>query len=81
MIWHPNALLHPGVTFVHQEIKGGLGVLKLDVQNKCILSKWIFKLLNGDGVWQQLLRNKYLKHKTLTQVQHLPGDSQFRAGS
>jgi len=38
-----------------------LGVLNLDVQNKCLLSKWLFKLLNEDGVWQPLLRNKYLK--------------------
>jgi hypothetical protein len=40
----------------------------------------LFKLLNGDGVRQQLLRNKYLLDKTLTQVQHMPGDSQFWAG-
>jgi hypothetical protein len=46
--------------------QGGLGVLNLDVQNRCLLSKWLFKLLNEDGVWQQLLRNKYLKNKTLT---------------
>jgi hypothetical protein len=39
-----------------------------------------FKLLNGDGIWQQLLRNKYLKTKTLTQVQYMLGDSQFWAG-
>ena len=48
--------------------QGGLGVLNLDVQNKCLQSKRLFKLLNGDGVWQQLLRNKYLKDKTLTHV-------------
>jgi hypothetical protein len=36
-------------------------------------------LLNGDEILQQLLRNKYLKTKTLTQVQHMPGDFQFWA--
>ena len=30
--------------------QGGLGVLNLDVHNKCLLSKWLFKLINGDGV-------------------------------
>jgi len=60
--------------------QGGLGVLNLDVDNKCLLSKWLFKLLNGDRVWQQMLRNKYLRDKTLTQVQYLPRDSQFWAG-
>jgi len=36
-------------------------------------------LLNGDGVWQDLLTNKYLRDKSLTQVQYMPGDSQFWA--
>ena len=48
--------------------QGVLGVLNLDVHNKCLLNKWLFRLLNEDGVWQQLLRNKYLRDKTLTQV-------------
>jgi hypothetical protein len=60
--------------------QGELGVLNLDVHNKCILSKWIFKLINGEGLWQQILKNKYLRDKTLTQVQHLPGDSKFWTG-
>jgi hypothetical protein len=57
-----------------------LGVLNLDIQNKFLLSKWLLKLLNSDGIWQQLHRNKYLKTKTLTQVQYMPRDSQFWAG-
>jgi hypothetical protein len=57
-----------------------LGVLNLGVHNRCLLSKWLFRLLNEDRVWQQLLRNKYLRDKSLTQVQYLPGDSQFWAG-
>jgi hypothetical protein len=60
--------------------QGGLGVLNLEVHNKCLLSKWLFKLINGDEVWQQILRNKYLRDKTLTQVQYMPGDYQFWAG-
>jgi hypothetical protein len=40
--------------------QGGLGILDLEEQNKCLLSKWVFNLINGDGAWQQLLRNKYL---------------------
>ena len=52
----------------------------LDVQNKCLLSKWLFRLINEDGVWQQLLRNKYLGTKPLSQVEKKPGDSQFWLG-
>jgi hypothetical protein len=47
------------------KIQGGLGIQNLDIQNKCLLSKWLFKLLNEDGMWQELLRNKYIKGKTL----------------
>jgi hypothetical protein len=43
--------------------QGGLGIEVLELKNKCLLSKWIFKLL-FEGVWQQLLHNKYIK-KTL----------------
>ena len=55
--------------------QGGLGVLNLDIMNRCLLSKWLFKLLNGDGLWQNLLRNKYLKGKPLSHMSHKPGTS------
>ncbi|WVZ94165.1 hypothetical protein U9M48_040091, partial [Paspalum notatum var. saurae] len=58
----------------------GLGILNLEIQNKCLLSKWLFKLLNEDGMWQQLLRKKYIKDKTIGDVQWKPGDSQFWSG-
>jgi hypothetical protein len=56
---------------------GGLGVSNLAVKNISLLSKWFFKLLNEDGMWQQLLKNKYLGVKSLTQISRRPGDSQF----
>ena len=40
----------------------------LDLQNKHLLSKWLLKLYNEDGIWQELLRNKYIKDKTLLRV-------------
>jgi hypothetical protein len=57
-----------------------MGIIDLDIQNKCLLSKWVFKLLNEDGVWQQMLRKKYLKGKTLSQVEKQKGDSHFWCG-
>jgi hypothetical protein len=56
---------------------GGLGILDLDLQNKCLLSKWLFKLMNEDGAWQSILKRKYLQNKTLSQVQKKKGDSHF----
>ena len=29
---------------------GGLGILNLELQNTCLLSKWLFRLINEDGV-------------------------------
>jgi hypothetical protein len=51
-----------------QPKQGGLGIQNFDLQNKCLLNKWLFKLYNEDGIWQSLLRNKYLRHKTLGEV-------------
>ena len=43
-------------------------------------SKWLFKLLSEKGVWQQLLHNKYLRGKALSQVQAKPTDYPFWKG-
>jgi hypothetical protein len=31
--------------------QGGLGILDLQLQNKCLLSKWLVNLLNTEGTW------------------------------
>jgi hypothetical protein len=55
-------------------------VIDLGIQNKCLLRKWLFNLINSYGAWQQLLRNNNLGNKTLTQVNRKPRDSQFWIG-
>jgi hypothetical protein len=45
-----------------------------------MLCKWLFKILNEDGVWQELLTNKYLHSKSLSQVTSQPSDSPFWKG-
>jgi hypothetical protein len=59
--------------------QGGLGILDLDVQNTMLLSKWLYKLLTSDGMWQQLIHNKYLNSKPLSQAFWKSGDSHFWA--
>ena len=58
----------------------GLGILDLQLYNKCLLAKWLVNLLNSEGTWQTLLTNKYLSSKTLTQVTAKPNDSHFWRG-
>jgi hypothetical protein len=59
------------------KIQGGLGIQNLELQNKCLLSKWLFKLINEDGLWQELLRNKYIKDKSIGSCTKKPTDSHF----
>jgi hypothetical protein len=40
--------------------QGGLGIQNLEIQNQCHLSKWLFKLINEERLWQTILQNKYL---------------------
>jgi hypothetical protein len=56
-----------------------MGITNLHIKNICLLSKWLYRLLNEEGVWQQLLKNKYFSTKSLTQTQGRPGDSHFCA--
>jgi hypothetical protein len=58
----------------------GFGIEVLDIKNRCLLSKWLFKLVNEEGMWQELLQYKYLKIKTLAQVGAKPIDSPFWKG-
>jgi hypothetical protein len=45
---------------------GGLGVLNLELTNIILLCKWIWKLENEEGMWQNILKKKYLHSETLT---------------
>ena len=45
--------------------QGGLGIHDLEVKNEALLSKWLFKFLTEDGVWQTMLRNTNLGQKTM----------------
>jgi hypothetical protein len=40
--------------------QGGIGIQNLEIQNQCHLSKWLFKLINEERLWQTILQNKYL---------------------
>jgi hypothetical protein len=60
--------------------QGGLGIEVLEVKNKCLLCKWLFKILTGNGVWHELVSNKYLHSRSLSQVTVKSLDSSFWKG-
>ena len=49
--------------------QGGLEIHNLELKNIALLSKWLYRLLTTEGIWQQILRNKYLGIKPLVQAQ------------
>jgi hypothetical protein len=60
--------------------QGGLGIHDLEIKNRALLGKWLFKLLSEEGIWQTILKRKYMGSKALSQVVWKPGDSHFWAG-
>jgi hypothetical protein len=59
---------------------GGVGFTNTRVMNKCLLSKWIYKLERGDDtLCCNLLRRKYLKRKGIYNCKNKSG-SQFWKG-
>ena len=67
--------------YLSTERPRGLGIENLEVKNRCLLSKWLYKLsVESEATWAQILRNKYLHSKTLSQVTVRPTDSPFWKG-
>jgi hypothetical protein len=58
----------------------GIRYCRFGHSKQMLLSKWIIKLLNEEGLWQQILKRKYLKNKTLSQVEKKKGDSHVWSG-
>jgi hypothetical protein len=57
-----------------------LGIQNFKIQNEYLLSMWLFKLINEDGLRQTILQNKYLANQTIRKVDKLLGDSHFWSG-
>jgi hypothetical protein len=55
--------------------KGGLGVKDLRKQNISLLCKWWWKLETQSGMWQKIVKAKYLRNKTVANVKARMPDS------
>lgn len=54
---------------------GGLGVKDTRKQNTSLLVKWWWKLETQKGVWQDIIRAKYLRRQTMTSFESKFNDS------
>jgi hypothetical protein len=43
--------------------------------NVSLLTKWWWKLYNEEGIWQKIIKFKYLKNKSILDVSHKQSDS------
>jgi hypothetical protein len=64
---------------VSTERPRGLEIQSMETQNQSLLSKWLFKLINEDELWQTIIRKKYLTNQTIGMVLRKPWNSHFWA--
>jgi hypothetical protein len=57
--------------------QGGLGVLDLNCMNVALLSKWLWNIENSNGLWQEIIKAKYIKDVPLISVKVRQNDSHF----
>jgi hypothetical protein len=48
--------------------------------NEALLAKWIWKLENSNGLWQTIIRHKYVKGRPIISVKKRQSDSHFWKG-
>ena len=55
--------------------KGGVGIKNIKKMNISLLSKWWWKLEHEKGLWQDIVKYKYLSRDYIHTVSHKLGDS------
>ena len=67
MVWGKNKRRYHLVKWSHvcrSKKKGGIGVKDLQKQNISLLSKWWWQLGIGKALWQDIVKDKYLKRSS-----------------
>jgi hypothetical protein len=55
--------------------KGGLGIKDLRKLNISLMCKWRWRLETEEGLWQDIVKYKYLNNKSIHEVGHRINDS------
>ena len=65
---------------MHAQVLGDIGIMDTKLMNKCLMAKWIWKIYDGEqGLWADILRNKYLQGKDLLVDNHTQGSQFWKA--
>jgi hypothetical protein len=70
-----NIIWLNGPKFVKTTRKGGLGIKDIRKINISLLCKWWWRLDNEQGLWQDIIKFKYLRGKSICTVTHRQTDS------
>lgn len=62
-------------TICKSKKKGGLGIKSIRKMNISLLTKWWWKLETQKGIWQDLIKAKYMHRDTVSSVKHRLTDS------
>ena len=54
---------------------GGLGIKNIKLMNISLLCKWWWKLETGKGLWQSIVKMKYLQDETVRTMKINPNSS------
>lgn len=55
--------------------KGGLGIKDLKKMNVSLMAKWWWRLEQEEGLWQSIVKHKYLRNRSIFNVKHRANDS------
>jgi hypothetical protein len=61
--------------FLQKQKKGGWGIKDIRKMNISLLCKWWWRLQNEKGLWQDIVRAKYLRTSEVGNVVHKLDDS------
>lgn len=68
------------VAICKPKIHGGLGIVNIEIMNRCLLTKWIWKIESGsEDLWCKLFRAKYMQSNNFY-CPDQKGSSQFWKG-
>ena len=83
--WEGNSLkrkyhLVKWSTICQSKEKGGLGIKNIRKMNISLLCKWWWKLDHENGLWQDIVKNKYFRGGFLSSIKHRIDDSPVWSG-
>lgn len=63
-LWKSRSSKIPWEILCRQKEEGGMGLRNLEEMNRALFTKLIWKIINAEGIWVDLMNRKYIGHKS-----------------